>query len=119
MPAIEIQGLTKRFGKVEAVRDLSFAVQEGKVTGFLGPNGAGKTTTLRVLLGLARPTSGTATFGGQALRAARLAERVTSARCSRTSRSTRAAAGATTCACSPPRAAIPSRASTSCSSASA
>jgi ABC-2 type transport system ATP-binding protein len=62
---IEIQGLVKRFGAVEAVKDLSFEVQPGRVTGFLGPNGAGKSTTLRALLGLVRPTAGTATFGGR------------------------------------------------------
>jgi len=61
---IEITGLTKRFGPVTAVDDLTFTVEPGKVTGFLGPNGAGKTTTLRSLLGLVRPTAGTATFGG-------------------------------------------------------
>jgi ABC-2 type transport system ATP-binding protein len=52
--------LTKRFGSVLAVDDLSFSLQAGTVTGFLGPNGAGKTTTLRMLLGLATPTSGRA-----------------------------------------------------------
>jgi ABC-2 type transport system ATP-binding protein len=62
---LEVRGLTKRFGPVAAVQDLSFAVQPGRVTGFLGPNGAGKTTTLRCLLGLVTPTSGTATIGGQ------------------------------------------------------
>ena len=61
---IEISGLSKRFGAVTAVDDLSFTVEPGRVTGFLGPNGAGKTTTLRVLLGLVRATAGTATFGG-------------------------------------------------------
>jgi ABC-2 type transport system ATP-binding protein len=61
---IEITGLTKRFGAVTAVEDLTFTVEPGRVTGFLGPNGAGKTTTLRTLLGLVRPTAGTATFGG-------------------------------------------------------
>lgn len=61
---IEISGLGKRFGHVTAVDDLSFTVEPGRVTGFLGPNGAGKTTTLRVLLGLVRADSGTATFGG-------------------------------------------------------
>src|SRR4051812_31912584 len=65
MPAIEIQGLSKRFGEVTAVDDLSFSAREGAVTGFLGPNGAGKTTTLRMLLGLVAPTSGTATFDGR------------------------------------------------------
>lgn len=65
---IEITGLTKRFGAVTAVHDLTFTVEPGRVTGFLGPNGAGKTTTLRTLLGLERPTAGTATFGGTAYR---------------------------------------------------
>ncbi len=63
---ITIDHLTKRYGAVAAVDDVSFTAQPGRVTGFLGPNGAGKTTTLRVLLGLARATSGTATFGGTA-----------------------------------------------------
>jgi ABC-2 type transport system ATP-binding protein len=63
---IEIDGLTKRFGSVLAVDDLGFRVPEGAVTGLLGPNGAGKTTTLRMLLGLVRPTAGTATIGGVA-----------------------------------------------------
>jgi ABC-2 type transport system ATP-binding protein len=62
---IEIRGLRKRFGSVEAVKDLSFDVEAGRVTGFLGPNGAGKSTTLRALLGLIHPTAGTATFGGR------------------------------------------------------
>ena len=61
---IEISGLSKHFGPVTAVEDLSFTVEPGRVTGFLGPNGAGKTTTLRVLLGLVHASSGTATFGG-------------------------------------------------------
>ena len=65
MPAIEINGLSKRFGGVAAVDDLSFTARQGAVTGFLGPNGAGKTTTLRMLLGLASPTSGSATIDGQ------------------------------------------------------
>jgi ABC-2 type transport system ATP-binding protein len=62
--AIEVSGLTKRFGEVLAVEDLSFTVDEGRVVGFLGPNGAGKTTTLRMLLGLVNPTGGTATIFG-------------------------------------------------------
>jgi energy-coupling factor transporter ATP-binding protein EcfA2 len=63
---IEVNHLTKSFRRVHAVQDLTFLVQPGKVTGFLGPNGAGKTTTLRLILGLNRPTSGTAhgVFGG-------------------------------------------------------
>ena len=65
MATISIQGLSKRFGDVVAVDDLSFVAREGAVTGFLGPNGAGKTTTLRMLLGLATPTAGSATIGGQ------------------------------------------------------
>jgi len=63
---ITVSRLSKRFGPVTAVDDLSFEVRPGRVTGFLGPNGAGKTTTLRMLLGLVRPTSGTATIGGLA-----------------------------------------------------
>jgi ABC-2 type transport system ATP-binding protein len=63
---IDIRGLSKRFGAVVAVDDLTFTVSSGRVTGFLGPNGAGKTTTLRMLLGLVRPTAGTATIGGRA-----------------------------------------------------
>jgi len=62
---IEISRLTKDFGTVHAVRDLSFIVRPGRVTGFLGPNGAGKTTTLRCLLGLVSPTSGSATIDGR------------------------------------------------------
>jgi ABC-2 type transport system ATP-binding protein len=65
MTDISVRGLTKRFGAVTAVRDLTFDVGPGAVTGFLGPNGAGKTTTLRMLLGLVRPTAGTATIGGR------------------------------------------------------
>ncbi|MCI2416722.1 ABC transporter ATP-binding protein [Saccharopolyspora sp. K220] len=61
---IIVQGLSKSFGPVNAVQDLSFTVRPGTVTGFLGPNGSGKTTTLRMLLGLITPTSGTATING-------------------------------------------------------
>ena len=64
MEPIVVEGLTKRYGPVLAVDNLSFTVPAGRVTGFLGPNGAGKTTTLRMLLGLVRPTSGRASFGG-------------------------------------------------------
>jgi ABC-2 type transport system ATP-binding protein len=59
-----VRNLTKRFGPVEAVRDLSFSVEPGRVTGFLGPNGAGKTTTLRAALGLVTPTDGEVTISG-------------------------------------------------------
>jgi ABC-2 type transport system ATP-binding protein len=64
VPPVEIENLTKRFGSVEAVKDLSFDIEPGRVTGFLGPNGAGKSTTLRALLGLVRPSAGSATFDG-------------------------------------------------------
>src|ERR1700735_2380594 len=57
---VEAESLTKRFGDVSAVTDLSFALEAGTITGFLGPNGAGKTTTLRMILGLVAPTSGRA-----------------------------------------------------------
>ena len=60
---IEVRDLTKRFGSFTAVDNLSFTVEPGRITGFLGPNGAGKTTTLRMLLGLVRPSSGSATIG--------------------------------------------------------
>jgi ABC-2 type transport system ATP-binding protein len=61
---IEIADLTKTYGTIRAVTDVSFGAPAGKITGFLGPNGAGKTTTLRVLLGLARPDRGTALIDG-------------------------------------------------------
>jgi ABC-2 type transport system ATP-binding protein len=63
--AISVRGVTKRFGDVVAVNDLSFDVHPGLVTGFLGPNGAGKSTTLRAILGLVAPTAGTATVLGK------------------------------------------------------
>jgi ABC-2 type transport system ATP-binding protein len=62
---IVVDRLTKSFGSLTAVDDLSFTVDPGRITGFLGPNGAGKTTTLRMLLGLVRQTSGTATISGR------------------------------------------------------
>jgi len=68
MNAIEVHGLTKRFGNIAAVDDLSFEVRQGNVTGFLGPNGSGKTTTLRMLVGLVAPTEGTATIAGHPYR---------------------------------------------------
>jgi ABC-2 type transport system ATP-binding protein len=61
-PVVRAESLTKRFGGVVAVDDLSFELDQGTITGFLGPNGAGKTTTLRMLLGLAKPTSGRASL---------------------------------------------------------
>src|SRR5258705_11256842 len=65
---ISVRGLTKHFGPVRAVEDLTFDVPSGQITGFLGPNGAGKTTTLRMALDLIRPTAGRALIGGQAYR---------------------------------------------------
>jgi ABC-2 type transport system ATP-binding protein len=62
---VEVENLSKKFGSLTAVDNLSFTVPTGRVTGFLGPNGAGKTTTLRMLLGLVRPTLGRATIGGK------------------------------------------------------
>jgi len=62
---VEVRDLSKRFGHFAAVEELSFDIEAGRVTGFLGPNGAGKSTTLRALLGLVRPSSGSATFDGQ------------------------------------------------------
>jgi ABC-2 type transport system ATP-binding protein len=62
--AVVTSGLTKRYGRVRALEDLSLQVEEGEVFGFLGPNGAGKTTTIRLLLGLLRPTGGSATVLG-------------------------------------------------------
>ena len=67
-PAVEVRGLTKRFGRTVAVDDLSFTVRRGIVTGFLGPNGAGKTTTLRIVLGLATPNEGIARILGRPYR---------------------------------------------------
>src|SRR5918998_788269 len=58
VPALELRGLTKRFGDLVAVEDLNLAVRRGDVYGFLGPNGSGKSTTIRMILGLVRPTSG-------------------------------------------------------------
>jgi ABC-2 type transport system ATP-binding protein len=66
MTSIDVQDLTKEYGTTRAVDQLTFRVLPGRVTGFLGPNGAGKSTTMRLVLGLDRPTSGTATLGGRA-----------------------------------------------------
>jgi len=63
-PAIHTEGLSKRYGDVDALRDLDLDISEGEVVGYLGPNGAGKTTTIRLLLGLARPTAGRAEIFG-------------------------------------------------------
>jgi ABC-2 type transport system ATP-binding protein len=65
LPMIEVSGLTKRYGDKTAVKDLTFTVKPGIVTGFLGPNGAGKSTTMRMIAGLDAPTSGTALVNGR------------------------------------------------------
>ena len=63
-PAVSVKGLTKRYGEVEAVRGIDFAVQTGETFGFLGPNGAGKSTTINMLCTLVRPTGGSALVAG-------------------------------------------------------
>ena len=63
-PLLEINGLTKRFGRTEAVRGLTFSVSGGEIVGLLGPNGAGKTTTIRCIASLLRPTAGQVRIGG-------------------------------------------------------
>lgn len=65
MNVIELGGVTKRYGAVEALRGIDLTVQSGEIVGFLGPNGAGKTTAIAVMLGLRNPTSGTATIFGR------------------------------------------------------
>ena len=70
-PAVACHGLTKRYGAVVAVADLDLVIPPGTLFGFLGPNGAGKTTTLRLLTGLARPTSGSATVAGVGVQGAK------------------------------------------------
>ncbi|MDX3489183.1 ABC transporter ATP-binding protein [Streptomyces sp. ID05-18] len=65
MTSIDVHELTKEYGATRAVDRLSFRVQPGRVTGFLGPNGAGKSTAMRLVLGLDRPTGGSATIGGR------------------------------------------------------
>ena len=63
-PAIDVRGLSRRFGSFVAVQDLTFSVGQGEIFGFLGANGAGKSTTIRMLCGLLRPSAGTALVGG-------------------------------------------------------
>jgi ABC-type cobalamin/Fe3+-siderophores transport system ATPase subunit len=65
---IEIDGLRKRFGQVQALDGMTFTIRPGQVTGFAGPNGAGKSTTIRVIVGLDTPDAGTATIGGRPYR---------------------------------------------------
>lgn len=66
---IEIKGLTKRYGQITAIEDVSFSVEQGEIVGFLGPNGAGKTTTMRILTGFMPATSGTAVLAGHEVHA--------------------------------------------------
>src|SRR5207245_10324660 len=66
-PAIETHGLSKHFGQRKAVDGLTISIPAGTIAGFVGPNGAGKTTTIRLLLGLVRPSAGSATILGQLL----------------------------------------------------
>jgi ABC-2 type transport system ATP-binding protein len=73
--ALHTEGLTKRFGRVSAVEDLTFSVEPGEVFGFLGPNGAGKSTTIRMLLGLIRPAAGAAWIFGHPARDVRQSHR--------------------------------------------
>ena len=117
MTAIEIERLSKRFGDVAAVDDLSFTVREGTVTGFLGPNGAGKSTTLRMLLGLVTPTGGTATIDGKRYADLDAPFRHVGA-ILEAERSTPAGGRAITCACSPSPQDCRSAASTPCSARS-
>ena len=70
-PAIEVEGLTKRYGEVTAAEDIGFSVEAGEVFGYLGPNGAGKTTTIRCLMGLLRPSEGVCRVLGRAVVAGR------------------------------------------------
>ncbi len=67
MTAIDVRGLAKRYGRTEALADLSFTVEPGEILGFLGPNGAGKTTAVKLLVGLTRPSGGTGTVLGSPL----------------------------------------------------
>ena len=62
---IDAKGLTKSYGALRAVDDLTFTVEPGRVTGFLGPNGSGKSTTLRMILGIDHPDKGSVTVGGK------------------------------------------------------
>src|SRR5215211_4756204 len=63
-PVVETRQLTKKYGRVLALDRLTMSVERGQILGFVGPNGAGKTTTIKILVGLARPTSGTAHVAG-------------------------------------------------------
>ena len=98
---IEINGLRKRSGPVQALDEMTFTVHPGHVTGFAGPNGAGKSTTMRVVLGLDAPDAGTATTAGHPYRSLQNPLTPTSGRCWTRARCSPAAAAATTCCGSP------------------
>ena len=103
---IEARDLSKHYGDKLAVDHLSFTVEPGQVTGFLGPNGAGKSTTMRLILGLDRPDTGSATIAGRPYR--ELPEPcVRSGRCWRPRRCTPVAPRTTTCSCSRRRSSCP------------
>jgi ABC-2 type transport system ATP-binding protein len=76
MDPLEVEGLSKRYGRVEALSDVGFTVRAGEIFGYLGPNGAGKTTTMRVLVGLVRADRGTTRLLGDASRRASARERI-------------------------------------------
>src|SRR5438105_6360030 len=63
-PVVETKELTKKYGEFVALDQLTLAIERGQILGFVGPNGAGKTTTIKILVGLARPTSGSARIAG-------------------------------------------------------
>ena len=107
-----IDRLVKAYNGVVAVRNLSFAVEPGRITGFLGPNGAGKTTTLRILVGLVSPTTGSATFGGTAYADLNRPQETVGAVLDANFHP--AGPGATISGCWPPRRAWPTGGSTSC-----
>lgn len=94
---IEVSGLTKRYGDKTAVRDLTFTVKPGIVTGFLGPNGAGKSTTMRMIAGLDAPTSDTALVNGASYQQARVPMAELGILCWKPRPSTPAARPTTTC----------------------
>src|SRR6476620_10470286 len=63
-PVVEVRGLTKKYGRVVALDGLTMSVERGQILGFVGPNGAGKTTTIKILVGLTRPSGGSASVAG-------------------------------------------------------
>ena len=86
---IEVQHLTKRYGPVTAVDDVTFKVERGEILGFLGPNGAGKTTTMRILTGYMPPTGGKALSAATTCRISRSRRSAAPATCRKRRRSTR------------------------------